>query len=78
MKLIVRNDQPVLVWKVTYVGYKNGFDLTIFVEGTEEEMKDYLESEVGYVGKYRALSDSKIECVSSLGIKIYTAPQIGG
>lgn len=41
-------------------------------------MKDYLESEVGYVGKYRALSDSKIECVSALGIKIYTAPQIGG
>lgn len=42
------------VWQVWY---KNRmFNYFILIQGTEEEMEDYLYSEMGYVGRYRALS----------------------
>ena len=78
MKLVVRNNQPVLVWRVSYSEYVNGFDLVIFVEGTEEEIRDYLDSEIGYVGKYKALNESEVSAVSTAGLKVYIAPQLGG
>ena len=42
------------VWQVWYENRM--FNYFILIQGTEEEMQDYLNSEMGYVGRYRALS----------------------
>ena len=47
MQYIERNGEVELVWKVTYMN--RYFEQVIFVRGTETEMRNYLESEMGYV-----------------------------
>lgn len=74
MDLIARNNQVVQVWKVRYL--HNYFEWPLFVSGTEDEMREYLDSEVGYVGSYRALTDQEVSAVKVLGLKIYIAPQL--
>lgn len=70
----VRRGQNERVWKVSYK--KNGFKFTLLVRGTEMEMQDYLESELGYVGSYYALNDEEVEMANKLRMVIYIAPQL--
>lgn len=73
MKYIERNGYLERVWKVRYS--IRGFKYCILVRGTEPEMHDYLESEMGFVGVYRALSDKEIDYAEALDIPVYIAPK---
>ena len=65
------DDTIFAVWKVTYV--KNGFEWVILVKGSEADVRAYMESEFGYMGKYTALTDDEVDCAIKLGMKIYIA-----
>ena len=52
----------------------NGFQYQLYVRGTEPAVRDYMESEMGHMGAYHALSDTEVEMVKELGCKIYEAP----
>jgi hypothetical protein len=71
---VIRNDQIEEVWMVTYI--ENGFKKPIFIQGTENEFRAYMEYEFGYVGAYTALSTSEIAAVKKLRLPIYLAPEI--
>lgn len=73
MKYIIRNNQLERVWKVIY--YNRRFEQVILVEGTEDEVHDYLESEFGFMGRYHALTDDEIQAAKKIGMKIYLAPK---
>ena len=73
MQYIERNGEVELVWKVTYMNIY--FEQVIFVRGTETEMRNYLESEMGYVGKYHACSAAEIDAIDVLNLNIYIAPK---
>lgn len=53
-----------------------GFTFPILVEGTEEEMRRYMDNEFNGNYRYSACSDSEIKLWKSLGMKIYVAPEI--
>lgn len=74
MKFVVRHNQLEHVWKVVYEN--NYFEQPIFVRGTEDEMREYMESEFGYVGKYHACNDQQVDYINKLRLKIYIAPQL--
>ena len=71
---VVRRNQIEHIWKVSYI--KNGFKFPIFVRGTEDEMRDYLESEMGYVGSYHALTEKEEGAVYELQLTVYLAPRV--
>ena len=52
------------------------FTYFILIQGTEEEMQDYLNSEMGYVGRYSALPENEVRKARDLGTPIYRAPKI--
>ena len=60
------------IWQIQY--NTRGFSYYILVQGTEKEMWDYLDSEMGHVGKYRALSDHEVAIAKELNTPIYLAP----
>lgn len=62
------------IWKVDYIN-KERFEYSIFVRGTESELHDYLNSEMGFVGRYHALSPFEVKSVEDLQLKIYLAPR---
>lgn len=62
------------VWHVTYS--INGFEYALYIRGTEPEMQDYMESEMGYVGGYSATTKEETSLLKSLNTKIYIAPQL--
>ena len=62
------------VWRVTYK--TNGFEFALYIRGTEPEMQDYMESEMGYVGGYVAMTNEEIDFLKRLRTKIYIAPQL--
>ena len=68
---ITRNGYLEEVWKVKYV--IKGFAVCIFIRGTEPEMHDYLNSEMGYVGSYHACSASEFDAITDLQLPIYLA-----
>ena len=72
-KLIVRNDHPVLVWRVRYT--INLFKYEIYVRGTESEVRAYMESEMGHMGSYVACTNFEEDCINALHLPIYIAPQ---
>ena len=72
--LIVRNGQPENVWMVTYT--ENGFKKPLFIRGTEDEFRAYMEYEFGYVGGYHGLTDEEVNAVKKLRLPIYIAPEI--
>lgn len=72
-KYIERGGWIERVWQVWYE--KNGFKFCILVQGTEYEVHDYLNSELGYMGGYSAMSDAEIGYAKALRIPIYIAPQ---
>lgn len=61
------------VWVVR--GTKNGFEMKLFLEGTEEELRSYLDSEVD--GKvfdhyfYSGATEKEVEYAKALKLKIY-------
>ena len=59
------------IWKVTYKN--NGFDFPLFVRGSENEVREYMESEFGYMGRYTMLTDEEVDCVYALRLTIYIA-----
>lgn len=72
--LIVRNNEPVQVWRVEYENHM--FQQIILVEGTWHEMLDYMESEMGFVGAHHALTKDEIQAAKKLDLKIYIAPEL--
>lgn len=73
MNYVERNGYLVEVWRVWYV--INGFKVFILVKGTEPEMQDYLTSEMGYVGRYSAITEQEESDAIQLGANIYLCPQ---
>lgn len=62
------------VWRVEYSNRL--FDQLICVRGTEDEMRAYMESEFGYVGRYSACNGKELDAIGILGIPIYIAPKL--
>lgn len=61
------------VWQVWYENRM--FNYFILIQSTEEEMQDYLNSEIGYVGRYGALLENEVRKARDLGTPIYLAPR---
>lgn len=68
-------------WLVGF--WRNGFEGKMLVYGTEEEMWDYLNSEIGggderHTGDYHYIGARKedIEAARILGIKTYLCPEL--
>lgn len=68
-------------WLVKF--WKNGFEGMMMVYGTEEELWDYLNSEIGggderHTGNYsyHGASQYEIEAAEKLRMKTYLCPQI--
>lgn len=68
-----RNGQLEMVWRVEYE--INLFEYTIFVRGTEDEMRRYMTSEIGHVGKYSACTMRELDAVDTLHLPVYIAPK---
>ena len=71
--MVLRNGYQERVWRIKYV--YNMFDCYMFIKGTEPEMQDYIESEMPYVGAYRALNPDEEAMIERLEIKVYLAPK---
>lgn len=69
--MVIRNGMVEQVWKVNYK--KNGFSYSIFIRGTEKEMWEYTESEMGYTGSYSALTSAELKAAETLRMPIYLA-----
>lgn len=68
-------------WLVSF--WKNGFEGKMLVYGTEEEMWEYLNSEIGggdsrHTGNYSysGATEKEIEAAKILRIKAYLCPEI--
>ena len=68
-------------WVVTI--WKNGFEAKMVVYGSEEELWDYLNSEIGggterTTGNYAytGATDKELEAARTLRMKIYLCPEI--
>ena len=70
------NGDIELIWRVEYE-YR-GFKQLILVRGTENEMRAYMDSEMGYVGRYSACSDREIDAAKVLKLPVYIAPKLEG
>ena len=68
------NDRLELVWRVEYSNRL--FNQLICVRGTEEEMRQYMESEFGHVGRYSSCTSKELDAIETLGIPIYLAPKL--
>lgn len=62
---------------------KNGFEAKMLVYGTEEEMQEYLNSEIGgaderHTGNYSysGATEEEVKMARALGIKAYIAPEV--
>lgn len=55
---------------------KNGFSFPIFVYGTEDEMREYMTSELGYQLGYSGATEKEVEAGRALRMKFYIAPEI--
>lgn len=75
MDIIQRKGQVVQVWEIEYQSEER-FMYKLFVRGTEDEVRAYMESEMGYMGRYSACTDEEIRAIRKLRMKIYLAPQL--
>lgn len=71
---VERNGQIEQVWKVEYEN--KFFKQVILVRGTEDEMRNYLESEFGFVGRYSACTATELDAADILRLPIYIAPKL--
>lgn len=56
-------------WIVKYTW--NGFELPLFLYGTESEMQDYCQSELGRIPAYSGATDAQVEAGRALRMKFY-------
>lgn len=68
-------------WLVSF--WKNGFEGKMLVYGTEEELQDYFNSEIGggdsrYTGDYcyHGATEQEVKAARLLKMKAYIAPEI--
>ena len=73
MNYILRNHEIEETWRIEYENKM--FKQLILVLGTESEMRAYMESEFGYVGRYSACTDAELRAAKQLRIPIYLAPK---
>ena len=73
-QLIQRHGEIEQIYKIEYSN--NGFKYCIFVRGTESEMREYLNSEIGHVGKYHACSKNELHAANQLHLPVYIAPKL--
>ncbi len=73
--MVVRNGMPVQVWRVTYTN-KERFKYNLYIRGTETEMQEYMDSEMGYVGSYTAMTEAERDALKTLRVTIYDANKI--
>ena len=55
----------------------NGFKMVTLVYGTEEEMREYMKSEIGDNFYYVGATDTDVAYGKKLGIPVYLAPDKG-
>ena len=54
----------------------NGFEVHVYIEGTEDEIRDYFESELSKYATnpiYHAMTTNEIQLVKQLNLQIYLA-----
>lgn len=73
MNYILRNNEIEETWRIEYENKM--FQQLILVQGTESEMRAYMESEFGYVGRYSACTDAELRAANQLRIPVYLAPK---
>lgn len=56
-------------WIVKYVC--SGFELPIFLYGTEREMQEYCKNEFGHIPAYSGATDTEVEAGKTLRMKFY-------
>jgi hypothetical protein len=54
----------------------NGFSTFMLVEGTEQEMWAYAQSELGTIPAYTGASEDEVKALKKMGAKIYIAPKL--
>ena len=62
------------VWRLEPV--INGFRTFLLVEGTEAEMWEYAQSELGTIPAYTGASEDEVKALKKMGAKIYIAPKL--
>jgi len=71
---IQRNGYIEQVWRVEY--QNKFFNQLILVRGTEPEARAYMESEMGFMGRYRACTEKELSAANVLKLPIYIAPKL--
>ena len=56
-------------WIVKY--NTKGFEFPLFLYGTESEMQEYCQSELGYIPAYSGATDIQVEAGKALRLKFY-------
>lgn len=74
MRLIERDGYLEQIWQIEYSIH--GFEYKLFIRGTEPEVHNYMDSEMGYMGGYSSCTDREIEAVKLLKLPIYIAPEL--
>lgn len=72
--LVQRKGYVEQIWRIEY--QNKFFKQLILVRGTEPEMRDYMESEMGFLGKYSACTEKEISAANELKLPIYIAPKL--
>jgi len=56
----------------------NGFKMEVMIEGTEEEFRDYIETEFPFAqgGRYSGATEKEVEHHRALNLPIYLAPTL--
>lgn len=53
-----------------------GFASKVLFYGTEEELHEYTESELGYIPAYSGATEKEVEAARALKIKAYLCPEV--
>lgn len=70
----IRNGLLEEVWELKME--INGFNTYLYIRGTEQEMREYADSELPYDYSYHGLSKNEMEEITKLHQQIYIAPKI--
>lgn len=52
-----------------------GFEMVLVVYGTEDDVREYMESEFGYMPGYCGTQEKELEILRGMGAKFYLAPE---
>lgn len=53
-----------------------GFEGLILVYGSEDELRAYVTSELGYMPGYTGARDDEVEALRKMRVKVYLAPEV--